>query len=372
LTEDTENHRYQCANPNCGKVFAKPKIIKYYVCPTCQTLVIMDTKIAETNEEIKKKTDSPTNENKNERRNRKKKTNASINEEPDQSVLTPNPSETTQSTFDTKLADLEKSTKVQTPIEINYQTETKSSISEPAKHDEDLFRDYFEPKTNSVKEDAIECDHKAIIAEKASDKSDSVCDHYFGYLGERDKTEQIPKCCSSCSKSVECVVEPLRKEVEQKVKLSNKDESEPPTLISEKPTHKITQATPTCLADLEASGPQQSLIILEPQLEAPVDKTEVKEQDEALFEDCLKLITTTASENKLTEDNPSEEAIVEKTSNETDFVCNHYFGYLSKRDRTEQIPEDCFACPKSVECMLESKENSGSKIEGIKKWYFSP
>lgn len=334
----------------------------------------MDTKIAETNQEINNKADSSINENKNQRRNRKQKINVPKNEEPEQSVLTPSPSETTRSTFDTKIADLDKSIKVQTPIEIDSQTEPKSSITEPEreKHDDELFRDYFKPKTNSAKENVIESYPEVTVAEKAPVESDSVCDHYFGYLGERDKTEQIPQCCSSCSKSVECVVEPLRKEVAQKAKVSNKDESEPPTLIAEKPTHKITQTTPTYIADLEAPVPQQNLITLEPQLETPVNKTEVKEQDEALFEDCLKLITNTASENKLTEDNPSEEAIVEKTSDQTDFVCNHYFGYLSKRDRTEQIPEDCFACPKSVECMLESKENSGSKIEGIKKWYFSP
>ena len=32
-------HRYCCSNPNCKKVFSKPKIIKYYVCPACQTIV---------------------------------------------------------------------------------------------------------------------------------------------------------------------------------------------------------------------------------------------------------------------------------------------------------------------------------------------
>ena len=34
---------YCCSNPNCKSVFSKPKIIKYYVCPSCQTLVEMTT-----------------------------------------------------------------------------------------------------------------------------------------------------------------------------------------------------------------------------------------------------------------------------------------------------------------------------------------
>jgi DNA-directed RNA polymerase subunit RPC12/RpoP len=81
LIASNDGHRYQCANPNCGKAFSKPKIIKYYVCPTCQTLVIMDTKITQTNQEIKNKTDSTTNENQTLRRKRKQKLKASDKKE---------------------------------------------------------------------------------------------------------------------------------------------------------------------------------------------------------------------------------------------------------------------------------------------------
>jgi hypothetical protein len=38
-----QNESYRCPNPSCNKVFSRPKVIKYYVCPTCQTLVKMDT-----------------------------------------------------------------------------------------------------------------------------------------------------------------------------------------------------------------------------------------------------------------------------------------------------------------------------------------
>ena len=40
-SKNNKVHRYCCSNPNCKKVFSKPKIIKYYVCPSCQTLVDM-------------------------------------------------------------------------------------------------------------------------------------------------------------------------------------------------------------------------------------------------------------------------------------------------------------------------------------------
>ena len=49
---------YCCPNPSCNRVFLRPRIIKYLVCPSCQTLVKMDT--AEGNAKKKKK--GPTEE----------------------------------------------------------------------------------------------------------------------------------------------------------------------------------------------------------------------------------------------------------------------------------------------------------------------
>ncbi len=40
-SKNSEHNRYCCSNPNCKKVFSKPKIIKYYVCPSCQTVIDM-------------------------------------------------------------------------------------------------------------------------------------------------------------------------------------------------------------------------------------------------------------------------------------------------------------------------------------------
>jgi hypothetical protein len=35
----SKNEEYCCSNPNCKSVFSQPKILKYYVCPSCQTVV---------------------------------------------------------------------------------------------------------------------------------------------------------------------------------------------------------------------------------------------------------------------------------------------------------------------------------------------
>jgi DNA-directed RNA polymerase subunit RPC12/RpoP len=32
--------------------------------------------------------------------------------------------------------------------------------------------------------------------------------------------------------------------------------------------------------------------------------------------------------------------------------CNHFFGYLKKREKNSSIPEDCLVCEKMIECMI--------------------
>jgi DNA-directed RNA polymerase subunit RPC12/RpoP len=37
---------------------------------------------------------------------------------------------------------------------------------------------------------------------------------------------------------------------------------------------------------------------------------------------------------------------------ETNVKCEHFFGYLNKRQRDMQIPDECLTCSKMVECLL--------------------
>ena len=46
----------------------------------------------------------------------------------------------------------------------------------------------------------------AASAEEANESSDSGCKHYFGYLGEREKGEDIPSECLECPKSLDCML----------------------------------------------------------------------------------------------------------------------------------------------------------------------
>ena len=46
----------------------------------------------------------------------------------------------------------------------------------------------------------------AASTEEEDTPSDSGCRHYFGYLGQRDKGEEIPSTCLECPKSLDCML----------------------------------------------------------------------------------------------------------------------------------------------------------------------
>jgi hypothetical protein len=37
--------------------------------------------------------------------------------------------------------------------------------------------------------------------------------------------------------------------------------------------------------------------------------------------------------------------------------CQYFFGYLSTKNKEEAVPETCFDCPKSIECMLKEYDS---------------
>jgi len=48
--------------------------------------------------------------------------------------------------------------------------------------------------------------------------------------------------------------------------------------------------------------------------------------------------------------------------------CQYWFGYLSQKEKTETISQECVECEKVLECML-NKKSSGSAVTEIGKWY---
>ena len=269
MITSNKKQRYQCANPNCKKAFSKPKLIKYYVCPTCQTLVIMDTKIFELNQEIKKENDSRAKENKSPRKKRKQKTELPDKKESEPSIVsqTDQPSETIEFKLSSNLPDLEAPIPEKSPIVFNSQSETEMNESEKTETNEDTIRNYNKPSVASenpsidklnesektetnedtirnydkpsvtsenpsidklnesekteTNEDiirdyvklsvasenpSIDKNSEAIGDEGKSISADSSCNRYFSFLSERGKGEEIPEDCFGCSKAIECML----------------------------------------------------------------------------------------------------------------------------------------------------------------------
>ena len=175
-SKNNKVHRYCCSNPNCKKVFSKPKIIKYYVCPTCQTLVDVtfeDFQLLSTEKsEFEKKQTVPI---------KQKEIKKSIKQELE--AIFPTPSQ--QPKISNELTFLEKS-------------EAKETIEEikPAQMEE--------PKTMDI---TLNEKSKSTVKEQMSNASGDVqCSYDFGYLSQRDKGEGIPETCFGCPKSIECML----------------------------------------------------------------------------------------------------------------------------------------------------------------------
>jgi hypothetical protein len=182
LEEDKEHkgHKYVCSNPNCRKVFSRPKIIKYLVCPACQTLVNMAE--AETWSE-------------------------------------------TPSSASEKFVKLEKAKMVEAEDSEGLPPEGQPASVEPS------LKELFVPdKTPAGSEEAILLENvhmpqqekveiprvqeaKTLEAETVS-QSPSNCRYGFGYLARRKKSEQIPDMCIECPMSLNCMLSDYYKKEE--------------------------------------------------------------------------------------------------------------------------------------------------------------
>lgn len=158
--EENGKESYCCPNPNCGKVFSKPKIIKYYVCPTCQTLIDIPSQMIP---------DQP-----------------SCISEQDEKVKELDPESEhclNQSASDEKAPCSEKNI-------------------ENGNND---FQHIHNKEQDLVDIDSLEKKVQLAVEGKIELESEYKCAYYFGYLGIR-KEKGIPETCFACPKSVECML----------------------------------------------------------------------------------------------------------------------------------------------------------------------
>ena len=65
-------------------------------------------------------------------------------------------------------------------------------------------------------------------------------------------------------------------------------------------------------------------------------------------------MTTEASSNNMLEKVKmaiSNQESIERDKEKKNYSCSNYYGYLAKLSKNAPVPEECFLCPKVVECI---------------------
>ena len=168
--------RYSCSNPNCKSVFSRPKIIKYYVCPTCQTLV--DNSNA--GEFVEKESAS---------------TVRKVSTQRKPKILEP------EGFQEVKTLDIQVVSD-QTALEERSATSTENKIelSERVVNLEQVQTLQQKPSELASSEEIETVERKKLP------ESSLGCKHVFGYLGHRGKGEKIPDACIECPVSLKCLL----------------------------------------------------------------------------------------------------------------------------------------------------------------------
>ncbi|MGO8806805.1 MAG: hypothetical protein ACLQO7_09440 [Candidatus Bathyarchaeia archaeon] len=149
----------------------------------------------------------------------------------------------------------------------------------------------------------------------------------------------------------------------RKHKESEQDKNQEPKAITSQQATTSNELTslekPEVKEILETTEPPQ---VEEPQTEEPnIVEITVNKKSGVLGSDDMLFSLGTSDEHR--------EIVKEQTSQSSDFQCTYYFGYLSQRSKEEVIPETCFGCLKSIECMMSEYNKPKETLEEIKKWY---
>ena len=165
-----EKGKHSCSNPNCGKIFSRPKVIKYYVCPSCQTLIDISTqRVPDHGAPVKKSIE----------RVRKQEPKS----EPTLNQLVSN-DEMPQSKNDEMPQSKENTVDETIDLKLEFITEC-------------------EPIDTSSLEEKVQL---AVEGRKVLSELNFQCSHYFGFLSEKKEGQEIPETCFECPKSVECLL----------------------------------------------------------------------------------------------------------------------------------------------------------------------
>lgn len=172
--EKVSGQKYLCSNPNCRKVFSKPKIIKYEVCPNCQTLVTSSR--PEGDPEIQAALGAQKST-----KHRKAKTTKVTSPGTAVSIQTDNSHVSVQE---------------QNPLEQKNEENNASITPENAPV----------PVAQPVTVELIQTQKVDVVKIRKASQSSSGCEYGFGYLSQRGRGEAIPENCLECPKSLDCML----------------------------------------------------------------------------------------------------------------------------------------------------------------------
>ena len=174
--------KYVCSNPNCKRVFSKPKIIKYHVCPVCQTLVNIADVANQEEIELALATQNLL---------KRRKPKAAKRDNPEEKSETAIQAPTSQPEAE-KLCEPEKEPAV---VE---QVATAEQIPVPTQ----------DPVVLAPLQPVVAIETITVATPS------SGCQYGFGYLRQREKGEGIPDTCIECSKSLDCMLSEYYKKEE--------------------------------------------------------------------------------------------------------------------------------------------------------------
>ncbi len=165
--------KYRCSNPNCKRVFSRPKIIRYYVCPTCQTLIDMVETADVTEVRVTQATPKLVIP-------KKPKTIV-----PEKSVELP-------------VVDIQPRSRQPAVEKQRLPTEdiSKADLTTAPKQIHMAQQKAIEPAPT----------HQPKVETKTIFPPASGCQYGFGYLSQREKGEGIPDTCIECSRSLNCML----------------------------------------------------------------------------------------------------------------------------------------------------------------------
>ncbi|KON32627.1 MAG: hypothetical protein AC479_07110 [miscellaneous Crenarchaeota group-6 archaeon AD8-1] len=373
---------YCCSNPNCKTNFSHPKILKYYICPKCQSLVEMEgvtsqpviEEISSDEEffpgDFQSIKDKLTKEI--EELNIKIKNN--LKEIKELKIKNCN--------LNKKFGDMENklhSTKHQlslanSKLGLKYKelSQISKSIQDTKKITElesELKKLKTEKETLNLKTQKIEELEKKLSENDIYAKN---LDQSLDELKEQIKKlkEQKEKALKQKNEAIEKQAKTenqINQEIETRTKLQNE-------LVDKsiQDTKKITELE----SELKKLKTEKETLNLKTQRSndiksqsgvnwiRDINLTEVKNVKKENIE-----IINDANVPKNPYLRIIEKDKKEGTELKSSSGCSFYLGYLSERDKGETIPSSCIECSKSLECMLSKVHKSNKSVKEIKKWY---